>query len=100
MKIDSKKIKKIALYSLCIIAWIYIIAWLYSFIFEQDKLAIDRDNFTQLEKAKPILENIPANARKFYTLKEFNEQYKVDIMPIEDCYYITNFNNWNQKYIF
>ena len=99
MKIVVKKIRKYTLYLLGVIAWIYICVWLYSFIFEQDKLAIDRYNFAQLEKAKPILESIPTNARKFYTLKEFNEQYKADIKQMKNCYYVSN-DNWNQRYIF
>lgn len=100
MKLPWKQtIKKSVIWIVILILWIYIVVWLYSFIFEQDKLAIDRYNFEQLEKAKPILESIPENAKKFYTLKEFNEQYRADIKPIDNCYYISN-SNWNQKYIF
>jgi hypothetical protein len=37
---------------------------------------VDKYNFKQLEKAKLILDKIPRDAKKFYNLKEFNEQYK------------------------
>lgn len=66
---------------------------------EQDNIKIDEYNFTQLEKAKSILENTPTNTKKFYSLREFNEQYKADIQPMKNCYYVSS-NNGSEKYIF
>jgi hypothetical protein len=97
MKIN-KEMKLTAITLIITVVFIYTSIWLYSFIFEQDKLAIDRYNFEQLEKAKPILENMP-KLNSFYWLKEFNEKLKANIQPIENCYFVANFN-WNQKYIF
>ena len=99
MKLNKKRIQKISFYLIWIIIWIYVLVWLYSFIFEQDKMAIDRYNFEQLEKAKPILDNISKNGKNFDSLKEFNERYKVDIKPIKNCYYVSSYN-WKRKYIF
>jgi hypothetical protein len=92
MKIN-KEMKLTFITVIGIIVLAYIGVGIYSFIFEQDKLAIDRYNFEQLEKAKPILESLPVNAPKFYSLKEFNEQYKADIKPIKNCFSVSNFNN-------
>jgi hypothetical protein len=96
-KIKDKK--KILISVVWAIAILYITVWIYSFIFEQNKLAIDRYNFEQLEKAKPILERISKNDKDFDSLKKFNEQYKADIKPIENCYYVSNYN-WKRWYIF
>lgn len=77
----------------------FILVAIYSFVFEKDKIAIDRYNFDQLEKAKPILESIPETDERFYSLKEFNQKYSADIQPIKNCYDIRNYN-WDEKYIF
>jgi len=77
----------------------FILVGIYSFTFERDKITIDRYNFEQLEKAKPILESIPETDKRFYSLKEFNQKYSADIQPIKNCYSISN-DNWNEKYIF
>lgn len=61
--------------------------------------SIDKYNFEQLEKVKPILESIPKDAKKFYTLKELNEIYNADIKPIKNCYVVNN-DNWKYSYIF
>lgn len=84
---------------LILMSCIYLIVFWYSYIFEQDKLTIDRYNFEQLEKAKPILAQIPEDTRKFRTLKEFNDIYKANIKPIKNCYYVRNYN-WDMPYIF
>ena len=60
---------------------------------------IDNYNFGQLEKAKIILEQVPRNASKFYSLKEFNARYNGSIKPIKNCYFISN-QNWKYSYIF
>lgn len=78
---------------------IYLIVLWYSYIFEQDKLAVDRYNFEQLEKAKPILTQIPKDTKNLSTLKEFNDIYRVNIKPIKNCYYVRN-DNWSKPYIF
>ena len=66
---------------------------------EKENIAIDEYNFSQLDKIKPLLEAIPANAKKFYTLKDFNTLYHGDIQPMKNCYYVSN-DNGNEKYIF
>ncbi len=66
---------------------------------EQENIKIDEYNFKQLEKAKPILDNIPKDAKKFKTLKKFNELYNAWIEPIKNCYYVSNLN-WKYPYIF
>lgn len=93
------KPKKIALYAFIWILILYAWVFIYSLVFEQDKLVIDRYNFRQLEKVKPILESIPKNAKKFHTLKEFNDIYKTDVKPIKNCYYVSN-ENGKYPYIF
>gem|GEM_PF-5061514 len=70
----------------------FILVGIYSFTFERDKITIDRYNFEQLEKAKPILESIPETDKRFYSLKEFNQKYSADIQPIKNCYSISNDN--------
>ena len=77
----------------------FILVAIYSFVFEKDKIVIDRYNFEQLEKAKPILESIPETDKNFYSLKEFNEIYNAWIKSIKNCYYVRNYN-WDEKYIF
>ncbi len=88
----EKKYKKIILKVIFIIIFAFIIR-------ESYLMYVDYYNFNQLEKAKIILDKIPENAEKFYTLKEFNEKYNTNIKPIKNCYYISN-DNWNQDYIF
>jgi len=78
---------------------LFILVTIYSFIFEQDKIAIDRYNFEQLDRVKLILKDIPEKDMKFYNIKQFNETYKADIKPIKNCYYLS-FINWNKPYIF
>ncbi len=88
----KKNIKKIILKVIFII--------IFAFIIRESYLTyVDYYNFNELEKAKIILEKIPENTDKFYTLKEFNEKYNANIKPIKNCYDISNYN-WNEKYIF
>ena len=61
-------------------------------LMDTSNIQIDNYNFQQLEKARIILENIPLDAQKFFTLKDFNEQYKADIKTIKNCYYVSNDN--------
>ena len=95
----NKPVIKIFIFAFIALAWIYTLAWLYSFIFEQDKLAIDRDNFIQFEKAKLVLEHLPVNTSKFHTLKEFNSLYHQSIKPVRNCFVVGN-DNWKYPYIF
>ncbi len=90
--ITTKRTIKRGLIGLFILLWIYL-------LLDGRNIYIDMYNFQQLEKAKPILESIPTDAKKFYTLKDFNDQYKADIKPIDNCYLVNN-DSWNQKYIF
>lgn len=91
------KIKKIDKNYIAIISSIIIL--LFWIVYIWYPMYVDMYNFRQLEKAKPILESIPENAWKFYTLEEFNEKYNANINPIKNCYYVSN-NNGDEKYIF
>lgn len=68
-------------------------------IFEIINTRTDIYNFNQLEKAKIILNKIPKEDYKFFTLKKFNSKYNAEIKPTKNCYYVSN-DNWNQPYIF
>jgi hypothetical protein len=72
--------------------------WIIS-VEEQENRKIDEYNFEQLEKVKNILKSIKRDDKKFSNLKEFNKQYKTNIKPIKNCYYMSN-SNWNEAYIF
>ena len=85
-----------------ILKWwkIFLISILWIFILlEGYHIFVDTYNFKQLEKAKPILESIPLDAKTFYSLEEFNDEYNAEIKPIKDCYFVSNYN-WNEDYIF
>lgn len=97
-KLNKNKLLKVFLWILGIVIWFYVLVWLYSFIFERDALNIDRYNFQQLERAKPILESMD-NVGRFYWLEEFNTKFQANIKPIKNCYFVGNYN-WNKKYIF
>ncbi|MCH2188238.1 hypothetical protein MK079_00210 [Candidatus Gracilibacteria bacterium] len=60
---------------------------------------VDTYNFRQLEKAKPILESIPLDAKTFYSLEEFNDQYNAEIKPVNNCYIVSNYSG-REPYIF
>lgn len=66
---------------------------------EFKNVRIDEYNFKQLEKAKVILNNIPQDSKKFYSLNEFNELYDINIKPTKNCYYVSN-SNGKENYIF
>ncbi len=90
--ITTKKVIKRGLIGIFILLWIYL-------LLDWRNIYIDMYNFEQLEKAKPILESIPGNAKKFYGLKQFNNLYSANIQPIKNCYQVSN-DNWEEKYIF
>lgn len=98
----KEKLKKIVIKSvkiiLILIVATYWLVGIYSFVFEQDKIAIDRYNFEQLNKSKQTLDKVKTSDR-FDNLKEFNNLYGTGIKPIKNCYYLTG-NNWNYPYLF
>lgn len=97
--INKQKIIKSWIYVSIFTIILYVSIWIYSFIFEQDKLAIDKYNFKQLEKAKLILDKVPNEKIEFYSYDNFNEIYKTDIKPAKNCY-VFNDSNWDKPYIF
>ena len=78
---------------------VYIWGITYSIVYEKDKIAIDDYNFEQLNKAKPTLDWLKKNSQAFATLNEFNQQYNLDIKPMQNCYYVSNYNG-RKPYIF
>jgi hypothetical protein len=102
--LNISKIKKNIIWILLFIIVLYLWVFLYSYIFEKDKIAIDRYNFEQLEKVKKSLDNEKTDYR-FRNLRDFNNKYNLNIQPIKNCYYIVTtiyFDNykWDSKYIF
>lgn len=100
--LNKKNILQVTLIILFIL-WLII---LYSYIFEKEKLEIDRYNFEQLEKVKEIINNDKNfNNIEFYDLYKFNLVYNTTIKPIKNCYYITTTNyykkyKWKSTYLF
>jgi len=92
MKNKTKKILTILLIILLSPIFIYLLV-------DWKNLYVDMYNFRQLEKAKPILESLWENDKHFYSLKEFNEIYNINIKPIKNCYSISN-DNWEYNYNF
>ena len=92
-------IKKLGIIAVTIIVILFLVNRNALLNKEKENIAIDEYNFSQLDKIKPLLEAIPANAKKFYTLKDFNTLYHGDIQPMKNCYYVSN-DNGNEKYIF
>jgi len=95
------------------IVWIIILLTWWKFIYdtyfispeEKEKIAIDKYNFSQLEKVKVVLKNISEGDMKFRNLQELNKKYNAKIEPIKNCYYTvtTNFFDdyvWESFYIF
>lgn len=70
-----------------------------AYLLEQENIRIDEYNFNELEKVKPILEKLPQENKKIFTVKKFNELYNANIQPIKNCYYISN-SNGKYPYIF
>jgi hypothetical protein len=77
---------------------IKILIWLF-IINESYNIYVDIYNFRQLEKAKIILEKIPRGDYLFYWLDKFNNKYNANIVPIKNCYYVSN-DNWKYNFIF
>lgn len=71
---------KFIIFLIIITIWTYLIVFWYSYIFEQNKMTIDKYNFEQLEKVRNILD-WSEKLKHFNTLKEFNEKYNIDIRP-------------------
>lgn len=96
--IQTKKSKKIAgLFGIFIIIF-YSSVYIYSLIYEQDKLAIDRYNFNQLKQIKPILKTLNMWSIWFRYIWDFNKVYNANLKPIKNCYYISD-ENWDHPYI-
>ena len=93
VKILKKSLIWIILFIISLYAWVFI----YSYIFEQDKIAIDKYNFEQLEKVKTFLDS--KDNFEFKNLKEYNTKYNQNIEPLKNCYYVSSIN-WSKSYIF
>ncbi len=65
---------------------------------ELEKRKIDEYNFEQLEKVKDILWKLKKTAH-LESLETFNKTHNLNIKPIKNCYYISQYN-WDSKYIF
>ena len=92
MKNKTKKILITIIIILLLPIFIYLLV-------DWRNLYVDIYNFWQLNKAKPYLETIDKNTKKFSNLKEFNEIYNAWIKPIKNCYSIDTYN-WSEPYIF
>lgn len=94
--IERKNIKR----KLCIlfvsILSLYWLVFIYSLIYEQDKMNIDRYNFEQLNVVKETLSKIDRKSYNFYDLKHFNNKYDQNIKPINNCYYLVSTNNFDE----
>lgn len=103
MKNKTKKICKILIKLLVWFLWLLILSFIlvsiYSFTYEKDKIAVDKYNFEQLEKAKTIIENDKYYNIIFRNIRQFNSIYNSDIKPIKNCYYLSKYN-WDEKFIF
>lgn len=78
------------------ILWLF---WLILVLIESYNIFIDFYNFSQLKKAKPILESLTWDVKTFYGVNDFNKIYDAWINPIKNCYAINN-NNWKERYLF
>ena len=61
-------IKKLGIIAVTIIVILFLVNRNALLNKEKENIAIDEYNFSQLDKIKPLLEDIPANAKKFYIL--------------------------------
>ena len=68
---------------------------------EQENIKIDEYNFQQLEKIKPILDDLVLSWKKIPNswIEKFNNKFSQKIQPKKNCYYIWTYN-WSEKYIF
>ena len=82
--VNLEILKKSIIWILLFIIFLYSWVFIYSYVFEQDKIAIDKYNFEQLEKIKSFLDNYKTEI-EFRNLNEFNYKYKLDIKPIKNC---------------
>jgi hypothetical protein len=82
--------------------YLYIIITILSIIFlflsspflkiEIENFKIDQYNFEQLEKVKAVFQNRSEDVLTFNSIEEFNVQYNAGIIPIKNCYYLSNNN--------
>ena len=100
----KEKLKKICKNLIIFIFWLLMILSIYSIIYEQDKIAIDRYNFKQYEKLKSFVDSNYNKELEITDLWRLVYKYKLDIRPIKNCYYIVTTNifedyKWESKYI-
>lgn len=93
-EVIKNKTKKIWIIILIILLPIFIYL-----LIDWKNLYVDMYNFRQLEKTKTILDSIPKDVKNYPTLREYNENYNLNLIPIKNCYYV-NFKNWKYPYIF
>lgn len=65
---------------------------------EQEKIKIDEYNFGQLEKIKEAFVLNSGWKRKIDSLGYFVFEYGINIVPIKNCYYVSN-SNWKYDFI-
>lgn len=100
MKNKIKKIGKIIGITIISIVLLYILGFIYSVIFEQEKIKNDIYHMEQLNIIKETF-NKPMNGTHWFSdVIEFNDAYKVNIQPLENCYYFKRNNLWNYNYDF
>jgi len=61
---------------------------------EQEKIAIDEHNFSQLEKIKWVLNHKIDLDYSFYWYQDFNKQFNQEITPIKNCYFLVDRNSY------
>lgn len=97
--IQTKKFKTIVLIFSIFIVLLYSSLYLYSSVYEPEKMDMDRYNFNQLNQIKPILKRLDMWSIWFRYIWDFNKIYHANIKPIKNCYYISD-ENWDYPYIF
>lgn len=103
---NKERSVKTILITLILITWLYAWVFVYSVIYERDKIAIDNYNFKQLEIVKKVLNDEDKKSYEFDNIKEFNEKFNQNITPIKNCYFLSNNkyyfenNNWDWQYMF
>ncbi|MDD2907323.1 MAG: hypothetical protein PHH98_01650 [Candidatus Gracilibacteria bacterium] len=97
--VNLEILKKSIIGILLFIIFLYSGVFIYSYVFEQDKIAIDKYNFEQRDKVKSIIEKDKYYNIAFRDIKQFNSLYNSDIKPIKNCYDITKYNG-DEKFLF
>ncbi|MDD5213349.1 MAG: hypothetical protein PHG82_02915 [Candidatus Gracilibacteria bacterium] len=92
--IEIKNIKRKLCILFILIISLYGLVFIYSLIFEQEKMSVDRYNFEQLEEVKNTLNKLDKNSYTFDNVKEFNNKYNKNIKPIKNCYFLSDRNGY------